>query len=116
MTFIILSKKNNLGISKQNTAEDIYLNLFSTKIPEFEDVDVKHENGNLLTILSKVIMKIQTILSGATNSSQYCSVYGVSPRNMNSFDILNKEYAHREVKYGLQWLDLIFLDDLAHCI
>ena len=42
--------------------------------------------------------KIQTILSGATNSSQCCSVCNVSPKNMNSLNILNKEYPHREFK------------------
>ena len=48
--------------------------------------------------------KIQTILSGATNSSQCCSVCGVSPKIMNSLDILNKEYTYREFKYGLSSL------------
>ena len=54
--------------------------------------------------LTMIDGKIQTMLSGATNSSQCCSVCGVSPKNMNSFDILNKEYTHRELKYGLSSL------------
>ena len=41
--------------------------------------------------------KTQTTLSGATNISQYCSVCGVSPKNMNSHFILKEIYTHREI-------------------
>ena len=60
--------------------------------------------------------KIQTILSGAANTSQYYSVGGVSPKKMNSLDILNKEDTHREFKYGLSSLDawIRFFEMIMH--
>ena len=54
--------------------------------------------------LTMINAKVQTILPRATNLSQCCSVCGVSPKNMNSLDTLNKEYTHREFKYGLSSL------------
>ena len=59
-------KENNLGISKQNITEDIF-KFIQPKVPEFEDVDLSmlfnnlftciKQNGNLLSILSKVLKR-----------------------------------------------------------
>ncbi|XP_012564316.3 uncharacterized protein LOC105848674 isoform X1 [Hydra vulgaris] len=68
-------------------------------------------NGKELVVKSIIEMtmidgKIQTILSHVTNSTQCCSVCGVSPKNMNNLEMVLKldNSNNLELKYGLSSL------------
>ena len=71
---------------------------------------------NCIIELTMIDGKVQTILSKKNNSYQCCSVCGVSPKNMNSLDILNIDYTNREFKYGLSSLHawIRFFEMLLH--
>ncbi|XP_065675290.1 uncharacterized protein LOC136091543 [Hydra vulgaris] len=68
-------------------------------------------NGKELVVKSIIELtmidgKIQTILSHVTNSTQCCSVCGVSPKNMNNLEMVLKldNSNNLELKYGLSSL------------
>ncbi|XP_065675857.1 uncharacterized protein LOC136092067 [Hydra vulgaris] len=68
-------------------------------------------NGKELVVKSIIELtmidgKIQTILSHVTNSTQCCSVCGVSPKNINNLEMVLKldDSNNLELKYGLSSL------------
>ena len=93
------------------------------QLKNLSETRVELASGKILNIhhiveITMIDGKVQTALSDITNSTQCCSICGVSPKKMNDIDnlIKNKDISEEGLKYGLSTLHswIRFLECMLH--
>ena len=107
---VVLAEYESIMASIKN----ITLSIVSVLLEDgtMKEVELQH-----IVNLTRIDGKIQTIISTATNSYQFCSVCGASPIEMNNLSlVVQKKTLEGNIRHGVSTLDawIRFLECMLH--